>query len=209
METNIFKIKNFLFFTLLVFAVFSCKNEDKKAKNIEMGDKDLPISESIKNESSERKIPTGVVEVTYDGETTKFTDFDPNLTTDVTYLKNGIQFVITSTNKQAVLVNMYAPDFFKKIPITISQQTYALEPKEVNDVKTQSRLNVTIPTFPEVKRNFKVLYKGSVTLNELSENKLVITFSGTGLPLGDSKDDFFPFEGKIVLENFNVYDFRL
>ena len=201
MTTNIYKIKNLVLITLLPFALVNCKNEEKNDSN-------APLSSIEKQESSERKIPSGVVEVKYDGETFKFTDFDPNLTTDVTYLDNGIQFVITSMNKQRVLVNMYSPDFFKKIPITISQQTYALEPKEVNEVKTQSRLEVTIPTVPEEKRNSKVLYEGTVTLNELSKNRLVITFSGTGLPIADSKDDFFPFEGKIVLENFNVYDFR-
>ena len=201
MTTNIYMIKNLVLITLLAFALVNCKNEEKNDNN-------ASLSSIDKQESSERKNPSGVVEVKYDGETFKFTDFDPNLTTDVTYLDNGLQFVITSMNKESVLVNMYAPDFFKKIPITISQQTYALAPKEVNEVKTQSRLEVIIPTVPEQKRNFKVLYEGTVTLNELTENRLVITFSGTGLPMGDSKNDPFPFEGKIVLENFNVYDFR-
>lgn len=47
-----------------------------------------------------------------------------------------------------------------------------------------------------------------VTLSELSENRLVLTFSGTGLSYANSKTDFFPLSGEIILENFNVYDFR-
>lgn len=94
----------------------------------------------------------------FDGESTSFTDFDPNMTTDVTFLDNGIQFVITSMNKEAVLVNMYAPEFFKKIPITISQQSYAIPPGEGFEVKTQSRLEITIPNNPVQKRDTKVLY---------------------------------------------------
>lgn len=208
MRTHIITFKNFLFSTLLCFVLVSCKNDAQNSSNEATDANHVSRASKNKKQSEERKVISGIVEVQYDGQTANFTDFDQNMSTDVVYLDNGIQFRINTTNNQSVLVNMYAPDFFKKIPITISQQTYALPPGESGDVKSQSRLEVIIPTVPENKRDFKVLYKGTVTLNELSENRLVVTFSGTGLPIADSKDDFFPFEGKIVLESFNIYDFR-
>lgn len=197
-----------IFLALFAMALVGCKNDNKKSSDKEAGSHEAPFSSKSKNKSEERKVIKGNVEVTFDGQTVNFSDFDQNMSTDVTYLNNGIQFRLNSVKKQSILVNMYAPDFFNKIPITISQQTYALSVKEFDKVKTQSKLEVIIPSTPEKKRDFKVLYEGTVTLNELSENRLVVIFSGTGLPLGDSKDDFFPFEGKIVLESFNVYDFR-
>ena len=208
MRTHIITIKNFMLSTLLCFALVSCKNDAQNSSNEAADTNHVSRPSKSKKQSEERKLIKGIVEVQYDGQTASFSDFDQNMSTDVVYLDNGIQFRFNSTNNQSVLVNMYAPDFFKKIPITISQQTYALPPGESANVKTQSRLEVIIPTVPENKRDFKVLYKGTVTLNELSENRFVVTFSGTGLPIADSKDDFFPFEGKIVLESFNVYDFR-
>ena len=206
MRTHAIIIKTLLFSTLMFFALVSCKNDAQNTPNEEAFRESY--SSKRENTSAKRKIIKGIVEVQFDGQTVTFTDFDQNKSTDVVYLNNGIQFRINSTNNQSVLVNMYSPDFFKKIPITISQQTYALSAKEYDQVKTQSKLEVIIPTIPEKKRDFKVLYEGTVTLNELSENRLVVTFSGTGLPLGDSKEDFFPFQGKIVLDSFNVYDFR-
>lgn len=208
MKTNIFKIKNLIFSTLLAVVLVSCKNEAQNVSNEETGAGEISHGSRSKESSDERKTIKGKVEVQFDGQTASFTDFDQNISTDVVYLDNGIQFRINSLNNQSVLVNLYSPDFFKKIPITISQQSYALPLKESFNVKTQSRLEVTIPSIPENKRDYKVLYEGTVTLNELSENRLVVTFSGTGLPIGDSKTDFFPLEGKIVLESFNVYDMR-
>ena len=208
MSATLCYIKNMIVITLLCFAVVSCKNDAQNSPSTEAGASEISRSSKSEKKSKEKKILTGIVEVQFDGQTVSFTDFDQNMSTDVTYLDNGIQFRINSVNNQSVLVNMYAPDFFKKIPITISQQIYALTPEEYTRIKTQSKVEVTIPSVPENKRDFKVLFEGTVTLSELSENRLVVTFSGTGLPKGDSRDDFFPFAGKIVLENFNVYDFR-
>jgi len=191
---------------ILSFVVYNCKNEPKN-NSIENQDEEL-VSSRRSNKSEERKTPTGIVTVKFDGETVEFTDFDPTITTDVVFLPNGIQFRINSLTQKAVLVNMYSPDLLDKIPISISQQTYALPPGESFEVKTQSRLEVTIPSVPEKPRDFMVLYEGVVHLTELSKNRLVVTFSGTGLPIADSKTDLFPLEGKIVLENFNVYDMR-
>lgn len=208
MRKHIYKFRRLLMVVFLTVSLYGCKNELRNPANTEVSDNDRSYSSKKIKSSDERKVPTGTVNVQFDGESASFTDFDPNMTTDVTFLDNGIQFVITSMKKEAVLVNMYAPEFFKKIPITISQQSYAIPVGESFEVKTQSRLEVTIPNNPVHKRDTKVLYEGTVTLSELSENRLVLTFSGTGLPIADSKTDFFPLSGKIVLENFNVYDFR-
>ena len=208
MNTHKLKFRSLFLVVFLMLATLSCKNESKNGANTEDADNEMPYPSKKIKESDERKVPTGTVNVQFDGESASFTAFDPNMTTDVTYLNNGIQFRIISVTNQSVLVNMYAPDFLKKIPITISQQSYALEGQAGYKVETQSRLEVTIPNNPVQKRDAKVLYEGTVTLNELSENRLVVTFSGTGLPIADSKTDFFPLSGKIVLENFNVYDFR-
>ncbi|MDD3720990.1 MAG: hypothetical protein PHW92_00685 [Lutibacter sp.] len=208
MRTNTYKFKNLIVLIVMTFALINCKNEAQNSSNKDDDNNEVSTSSKSNNKSDQRKVPTGIVKVQFDGETVEFTDFDPNMTTDVTYLDNGIQFRINSKNDQSVLVNMYSPKLLKKIPITISQQTYALQGEEGFKVETQSRLEVFIPSNPPNKRDSKVLYEGTVTLSELSENKLVVTFSGTGLPIGDSKTDFFPLEGKIVLENFNVYDFR-
>lgn len=203
-----YKFGRLLIVTFLSVSLNSCKNESKSASNNQNADKEVLYSSKKSKASDERKVPTGTVDVQFEGESASFADFDPNMTTDITFLDNGIQFIITSLKNQAVLVNMYSPEFFKKIPITISQQSYAISPGDGSEVKTQSRLEVTIPNNPVQKRDTKVLYEGTVTLSELSENRLVLTFSGTGLPIADSKTDFFPLSGKIVLENFNVYDMR-
>ena len=206
MKSHVNKLRNLLVLTLLTFVVFNCKNESKSNATDDQ-DKEL-VSSKRTNKSEERKTPTGIVTVQFDGETVEFTDFDPTITTDVVFLPNGIQFRINSLTQKIVLVNMYSPNLLDKIPISISQQSYALPAGESLEVETQSRLEVTIPSVPEKPRDYMVLYEGVVTLSELSENKLVVTFSGTGLPIADSKMDLFPLEGKIVLENFNVYDMR-
>lgn len=208
MKTNAMAIKILMLSALLCFASVGCKNDTSDSPSAEANARRASSSSKSKKQAVKRKIIKGIVEVQFDVQTVSFSDFDQNVSTDVVYLNNGIQFRINSVDNQSVLVNMYTPDFFEKIPVTISQQTSALSIEESYKVKTQSRLEVVIPTIPENKRDYKVLYDGTVTLNELSENRLVVTFSGRGSPFYDTKGDFFPMEGKIVLENFNVYDIR-
>ncbi len=199
-------MKKIISFVLFIILIVSCKNETKKNENQDVKTSVLPTP--VKKEQ-ERKIITGMVEAQIDGQPFNMNTFDQKLTTDVTFLDNGIQFRINDVNKKSVLVNMYAPDLLKHIPITISQQTSALEIEEAYKVKTQSRLEVVIPSEQPMQGDSKVLYTGTVSLEELSENKLVVTFSGNGFSSGSTlKKELFPMEGKIVLDNFNVYDFR-
>lgn len=209
MKTNTYRIKNLIILILMLIALVNCKNENKNSTNQEADGDEETFSSKSNNDSEERTSIKGMVEVIFDGETVKFTEFDQTISTDVTFLDNGIQFRLNSPDQKSILMNMYSPDFFnKKLPITISQQSHAIPLEDYEKVKTQSRLEAYIPSNPIDKRDQKILYEGTVTLNELSEDRLVVTFSGTGVPLADSIDNFFPFEGKIVLESYNVYDFR-
>lgn len=189
----------------LLLLIVACKNDTKSDEKQDIKTTILPTSKK----DQERNIVTGTVEAQIDGKPFKMGNFDQKLTTDVTFLDNGIQFRINDVNKKSVLVNMYAPDLLNHIPITISQQTSALEVEEAYKVKTQSRLEVVISSERPMQGDSKVLYIGTVSLEELSENKLVVTFSGNGFSSGSTlKKELFPMEGKIVLYSFNVYDSR-
>ncbi|NCO64429.1 MAG: hypothetical protein GW839_00020 [Flavobacteriales bacterium] len=200
------------FHITLIFMVsmtfFSCKSDIKTSSEETVK---TTISETSKKEKNEktRKTATINMEAVINGENFSLTDYDPVSSTDVVFLDNGIQFRINDVNKQGVLVNMYAPDLLKQIPITISQQTSALKPEEAYNIKTQSRLEIVIPSKSPVQGDTKVLLQGTVSLEALSENKLTVIFTGNGFALGSNKKNLFPMQGKIVLENFNVYDGRM
>lgn len=193
---------------MVAIAFFSCKNDSKSSSEATVK-KAIEILPEKKTNEKTRKTVTINMEAVINGENFSLTDYDPVSSTDVVFLDNGIQFRINDVNKQGVLVNMYAPDLLKQIPITISQQTSALKPEEAYNVKTQSRLEVVIPSKNPVQGDTKVLYQGAVLLEELSENKLTVTFTGKGFALGSNKKSLFPMQGKIILENFNVYDYRM
>ena len=196
-----------LSYLVLLFSLFfNCKNESQIEKEQQEVLHSIPTA-TKKNE--ENKPIVGLVKVQIDGKSFRMTDFDQELTTDVTYLDNGVQFRIEDINKQTVLVNMYAPGLLQKIPITIAQQSSALDPEEAFSVKTQSRLEINIPSESPVQGDVKVLYEGTVSLEELTNSKLVVTFMGKGFSLGSNKKELFPMQGEIVLENFNVYDARM
>ena len=203
---NVYSLSSFVFTLLFTSSFFNCKNETKE--NVKQETSTAVLS-TVPTKNKESKEVTGLVEAQIDGKSFKTSELDQKLTTDVTLLDNGIQFRINDVNKQSVLVNMYAPDLLKQVPITISQQSSALSPEDTFNVKTQSRLEINIPSEQPVQGDVKVLYEGTVTLAELSESKLVVTFSGKGFPNGSNKKSLFPMEGKIVLENFNVYDGRM
>lgn len=200
-----FSFLNIILSTLILSSFYYCKNEPKTVTN------EVDMETNVVSETSkkiERKKIIGLVEAQIGANKFTISEFDQNRSTDVTYLDNGIQFRLNGLDNKTVLVNMYAPEFFKKIPITISQQSSALKPEESYEVKTQSRLEINIPSERPVQGDVKVLYEGNVKLEELSENKLLITFSGNGIPQGSNNKNQFSMEGKIVLENFNVYDGR-
>ena len=196
------KIISFIFLTLLMVA---CKNDAKSTQSKEVKTNDMT---TITKKDKEKKIVTGLVEAQIDGKPFKMDNFDQKITTDVVFLDNGIQFRINDVNEQMILVNMYAPDLLKHIPIAISQQSSALKAGEAYKVKTHSRLEVEIPSGKYLQGDVKVLFQGTVALEELSENKLTVTFTGKGFANGSNKKNLFPMQGKIILENFNVYDGR-
>lgn len=189
--------------TLLMAA---CKNDTKTGTKHDVKTNDMT---TITKKDKEKKIVTGLVEAQIDGKPFKMDNFDQELTTDVVFLDNGIQFRINDVNKQMILVNMYAPDLLEHIPIVISQQSSALKVGEAYKVKTQSRVEVEIPSGKYLQGDVKVLFQGTVALEELSKNKLTVTFAGKGFNKGSNMKNLFPMQGKIILENFNVYDFRM
>lgn len=197
------KIISFIFLTLLMVA---CKNDAKSTQSKEVKTNDMT---TITKKDKKKKVVTGLVEAQIDGKPFKMDNFDQKITTDVVFLDNGIQFRINDVNEQMILVNMYAPDLLKHIPIAISQQSSALKAGEAYKVKTHSRLEVIVPSGKHLQSDSKALYQGTVSLDELSENRLVVTFNGMGFSLGSTlKKELFPMQGKIILDSFNVYDFR-
>lgn len=206
---KMYKLKNMkkiLYLFVSAVLMTACQNDNKSTKSIVQTASAEPKSKA-KNDTN--KIPSGKVEVSIDGKTYTLANFDQKLTTVVTLLNTGLQFRINDVNKQHIQVSLSAPDLLQSVPITISQQTSALEPGEVYSVKTQSSVNFVIPSTQPVQGDTKTLLKGTVTLEEYSESKLVITFSGSGYKLGDNKKNTFPMQGKIVFENFKVYDGRM
>lgn len=61
-------------------------------------------------------------------------------------------------------------------------------------------------------KDLKKSYKGSMTLSEASDQKIVVVFKGTGVN-GDTEvnnrdENQFPMEGFIEINNFKIYDMR-
>lgn len=196
-------INIFLVFATLICAM-GCKNKEKQPSTMPQ----TPVQTVEKTEAVKTKEPKATVSINIDGQALPWGALDTKLSTNVTLLDNGIQFRLNDIDNRSVLVNLYAPDFFKNIPIKITQQTSALAPEDVYSVKTQSRLEVVVPSERPVQDDAKILYEGHVTLEEYSPSSLTVTFQGKGLPLGASKTQLFPMDGKIVLENFEIYDAR-
>ncbi|MGZ0016148.1 hypothetical protein [Yeosuana sp. AK3] len=204
MKTNFY----ITFIFMVSIAFFSCKNDSKSSSEATIK-KTVEVTPKKETQEQTKKIATINMEAVINGKNFSLTDYDSGSSTDVVFLDNGLQFRINDVNKQGVLVNMYAPDLLKQIPITISQQTSALKPEEAYNVKTQSRLEVVIPSRSPIQGDTKVFYQGTVSLEALSENKLTVTFTGEGFALGSNKKNLFSMQGKIVLENFKVYDGRM
>ncbi|MEZ4842330.1 MAG: hypothetical protein R2821_12670 [Flavobacteriaceae bacterium] len=207
MKRILFGLHFFIVLSFTGLALLSCNTNSKpeNGQQVKITESSSPVSAK---KSKERKQFTALVEAQIGGKELKMTSFDQAISTDVVLLDNGIQFRIDDTNKQSLQVNMYAPQFADKIPISISQQSAALSADEVSSSKTNSRLEVVIPSDPPVQGDTKILYEGSVSLDELTGSKLVVTFQGKGISYGDNRKNLFPMHGKIVLENFNVYDGR-
>ena len=195
---------------LIVSNLSSCKNDTKT--NSETTVK-TTIPETSKNKKKEDTRKTAIVniEAVVNGKDFSLTKYNPEKSTDVVYLNNAVQFRISDFDGQSVLVNLQSPEMFKQKPITIRQQTVALPIKEVQGTKEQSRLtfdyksdNPAIPIIYE-------LYDGELVVTEFSDTKIVITFNGRGSLWGSTnkKANLFPMQGKIVMKNFTINDFRM
>lgn len=198
------KPKTTLYLAGLVFlAIIGCKDKTIPKKDSHTEQHPYPTKER-----AVPKEPTAEVTLMINNEALSWGALDPQKTSPVTLMDNGLLFRLNDIHGHMVLLNLYAPDFFTKVPLTITQQTAALAPKEVNTVTTQSRLEVVVPSERPVQGDTKVLYEGSVTVEEFSPSKLKVHFQGKGFALGGTKTRLFPMEGTLVLEAFESYDAR-
>lgn len=195
---------------IILLSLFSCK--EKAQKNIDLKTNNtVPQLISKQKKANTRKTASVSIEADVNGEKFRLTEYNPEVSTDVVFLDGGLQFRVNDYQKKSVLVNLYAPEMFAILPLTISPQSLALPPKEVATSKTQSRLQILIPSPQQLQGDNKVLYEGSVTIEELSETKILINFKGMGIALGARKitENLFPMKGQIKLENFSIYDARI
>ena len=103
---------------------------------------------------------------------------------------------------------LYSSDIFETTPITFTQQICALPIKEQGTIKQKrSDLLLRIPGNPQRQGDAKNFYKGLVILEKFTDNMIVISFKGIGFPTGDKKI-LFPMKGEIIIEDYNVYDYR-
>jgi hypothetical protein len=140
------------------------------------------------------------------------TEFNTKNSTSVVFLKDGLQFKILDNNNKSVLVNMYGPGLLDKTPFTIYNIIESLPVEEVYKSKTKSKLEILLPGKKASMKDLKKLYKGSMTLLEVSDQKIVVTFKGTGVN-GDTEvnirdENQFPMDGVIEINNFDIYDMR-
>ncbi|MFV0593273.1 MAG: hypothetical protein ACK5M7_18005 [Draconibacterium sp.] len=205
MKQKLIRLSLLVLFSFVGTSFFSCGTKSKPANGQKVKTEESAVAPVKKNK--ERKPFKEIVEAQIGDKELKMTDFDQELSADVVLLDNGIQLRLNDTEKRSILVNMYAPKLLKKIPISISRQMDALSPEEQATVDTKSKLSVVIPGNPPVQGDTKILLEGTVTLNELSDSKLVVTFSGEGF--SGNRDNRFSMSGKIVLESFNVYEARI
>jgi hypothetical protein len=187
---------------MLFAALVSCKGETKY--NLEKA-----INGSIATNSN---VLNGKVETIIGDAKLLITEFNTKNSTSVVFLKDGLQFKILDNNNKSVLVNMYGPGLLDKTPFTIYNIIESLPVEEVYKSKTKSKLEILLPGKKASMKDLKKLYKGSMTLLEVSDQKIVVTFKGTGVN-GDTEvnirdENQFPMDGVIEINNFDIYDMR-
>ncbi|WP_273273028.1 hypothetical protein [Maribacter polysiphoniae] len=206
-------MKTILHLTLAIFiSIQLCSCKENAQKNTDVNTNDT-VPQSITKEKKENTRKTAIVNIEADISGKKFslTEYNPETSTDVVFLDGGLQFRIHDYQNKSVLVNIYSPEMFAKLPLTITRQSLALPPKEAATSKTQSRLEILIPSPQHFQGDNKILYEGSVTLEELSTTQILINFDGKGIAHGARKktENLFPMKGRIKLENFSIYDARM
>ena len=140
------------------------------------------------------------------------TEFNPKNSTSVVFLKDGLQFKILDNNNRSVLVNMYAPGLLDRTPFTINRIIESLSAEDASKSNTKGKLEILLPGKKASMEDIKMLYKGSMTLTEASDQKIVVAFKGSGVN-GDTEvskrdENQFPMEGIIEINNFEIYDLR-
>ncbi|MBD0779281.1 hypothetical protein HPE56_15885 [Maribacter sp. ANRC-HE7] len=203
-------MKRLLIATVIILLLFSCKENARKNTDVNTNNT-VPQSMNKEKKANTRKTAIVNVEADISGKKFSLTEYNPEASTDVVFLNGGLQFRIHDYQNKSVLVNLYSPEIFAKLPITITQQSLALPPKEAATSKTQSRIEILIPSPQHFQGDNKILYEGSVTLEELSTTKILINFDGKGIAHGARKktENLFPMKGRIKLENFSIYDTRM
>ncbi|WP_297695445.1 hypothetical protein [uncultured Eudoraea sp.] len=68
-----------------------------------------------------------------------------------------------------------------RTPFTINRIIESLSAEEVNKSKTKSKLEIFLPGKKASMKDLKKSYKGSMTLSEASDQKIVVVFKGTGV----------------------------
>ncbi|MBT8182618.1 MAG: hypothetical protein HKP42_09270 [Maribacter sp.] len=187
---------------MLLTALVSCRGETKY-------NMDKASNGSIETHSNDLN---GKVEAIIGDTKLLITEFNAKKSTSVVFLKDGLQFKILDNNNKSVLVNMYAPGLLNRIPFTINRIIESLSAEEVNNSKTKSKLEILLPGNKASMKDLKKLYKGSMTLLEASNQRIVVAFKGSGVN-GDTEvnnrdENQFPMEGFIEINNFKIYDMR-
>jgi len=187
---------------MFVTALVSCRGETKY-------NMDKAYDGKITTHSN---VLSGKVEAVIGEIKLLITEFSTKNSTSVVFLKDGLQFKILDNYNKSVLVNMYGPGLLDRIPFTINRIIESLSAEDINKSKTKSKLEILLPGKKASMKDLKMFYKGSMTLLEASDQKIVVVFKGTGVN-GDTEvnnrdEQQFPMEGVIEINNFKIYDMR-
>ncbi len=187
---------------MFVTALVSCKGETKFNMDKAYDGKIETYSNAL----------NGKVEAVIGDTQLLITEFNAKNSTSVVFLKDGLQFKILDNNNRSVLVNMYAPGLLDRTPFTINRIIESLSAEEVGKSKTKGKLEILLPGKKASMEDIKMLYKGSMTLTEATDQKIVVAFKGSGVN-GDTEvskrdENQFPMEGVIEINNFEIYDMR-
>ena len=187
---------------MFVTALVSCKGETKFNMDKAYDGKIETYSNAL----------NGKVEAVIGDTQLLITEFNAKNSTSVVFLKDGLQFKILDNNNRSVLVNLYAPGLLDRAPFTINRIIESLSAEEVGKSKTKGKLEILLPGKKASMEDIKMLYKGSMTLTEATDQKIVVAFKGSGVN-GDTEvskrdENQFPMEGVIEINNFEINDMR-
>ncbi len=203
------KITGFILL-LTVLHLVSCKSDTKTDAEPTIVTNAME-SPKKKTKESKRKTADVKVEAVVNGENFSLITYNTEKSTDVVFMEHVVTFRITDFDGQSVMVNLRSPNMFGQKPLTIKQQTSALDIKEVHGTKEQSKLSFDFKSDdPSIAKTYE-MYDGEMVVEEFSDTKIVISFNGRGFPFGTNNKEgkLFPMQGKIVTENFSINDFRM